>query len=117
MFIATYFINLECALFHLMGPDLYDIYLAMTCTMMLLIMVFKCVKNLCLYFKTKNKLKCVYKYLSRMRLALLISECWQDDTMIICNNKTQKRVQHASLNMKNYCTRIYIRPYKVSKEI
>jgi hypothetical protein len=69
MFIAANFIILECALFHLMVPDIYDIYITMTCTIMLLMMLFKFVENL-----TKKKLKWAYKYLSRMKLYLLLSE-------------------------------------------
>jgi hypothetical protein len=81
MFIATHFINLECALSYMIGSEIFDVYLAMTCSMVLLILLFEGIKNLSVYFKTKKKLKCVYKYLSRMKLALLLSEWWQADNM------------------------------------
>jgi hypothetical protein len=97
MFIATHFINLECALLHMSGPDMHDFYLAMTCTMMLLMMLFKYTKNLCVYFKNKKKLRCAYKYLSRMKLALLLSKWWHADNVIRYKNRTQKRVQQSSL--------------------
>jgi hypothetical protein len=74
MFIATYFINLECALSYMIDSEIFEVYLAMTCSMVLLILFSEGIKNLSVYFKTKNKLKCVYKYLSRMKLALLLSE-------------------------------------------
>jgi hypothetical protein len=107
MFIATHFINLECALSYMIIPDIYNIYLEMICTMMLLMIFFKCIKNLGLYLKTKKKLKFAYKYLSRTQLALLLSGWWQADKMIRCKNKTQKRVQQAGINKKNYCPRTY----------
>jgi hypothetical protein len=72
MFIATHFINLECVFYHVLGPALYDVYLAMTCTMILLIMFLKFTKSMCMYFRTKQKLKVAYKYLSRIKLALLL---------------------------------------------
>jgi hypothetical protein len=107
MFIATHFINLECALSYMIIPDIYNIYLEMICTMMLLMIFFKCIKNLGLYLKTKKKLKFAYKYLSRTQLALLLSGWWQADKMIRCKNKTQRRIHQEGLNKKNYCTRMY----------
>jgi hypothetical protein len=65
----------------MIGSELFDVYLAMTCAMVFLIFLFEVINNVSVYFKTKKKLKCVYKYLSRMKLALLISECWQADIM------------------------------------
>jgi hypothetical protein len=88
MFIATNFINLECELSYMMVPELYDVYLAMICTMMLLMMLLQCIKNMGVYFKTKKKLKCVYKYLSRMKLALLLSEWRQDDRIARYEHET-----------------------------
>jgi hypothetical protein len=63
MFIATHFINLECALSYLIGSELFEVYLAMACYMVLLMLLFEGIKNLIVYFKTKTKmkLKCVYK--------------------------------------------------------
>jgi hypothetical protein len=74
MFIATHLINLGRALSYIIGPDIYDIYLPMPCTMMLLMILLKCAKNLGLYFKTRKKFKCAYKYLTRMKLDILLSE-------------------------------------------
>jgi hypothetical protein len=81
VFIATHFINLECALSCMIGPELFDVYLEMACSVVLLILLIQGIKNLNVYFKAKKKLKCVYKYLSRMKLALLLYEWWQADNM------------------------------------
>jgi hypothetical protein len=81
MFIATYFINLTCALSYIIGSELFEVYLGMTCSMVLLMLFFEGIKNLSMYFKTKKKLKCVYKYLFIMKLALLLSDWWQADNM------------------------------------
>jgi hypothetical protein len=63
MFIATHFINLECALSYLIGSELFEVYLEMTCSMVLLmiLILFEVIKNLSVYFKTKTKLKCFPK--------------------------------------------------------
>jgi hypothetical protein len=74
MCIATYFINLECALSYLKGSELFEVYLAMTCSMVLLMLLFEGVNNLSVYFETKKKLKCVSKFLLRMKMTLLLSE-------------------------------------------
>jgi hypothetical protein len=74
MFIATHLINLECVFRHIMGPDVYDVYVVMTCTLMLLMMFLKITKSMCVYFRTKQKLKFTYKYMLRMKLALLLRE-------------------------------------------
>jgi hypothetical protein len=60
----------------MIGYELFDVYLEMTCTMVLLMLLSEGIKNLSVYFKTKKKLKYIYKYLSRMKLALLLSEWW-----------------------------------------
>jgi hypothetical protein len=65
----------------MLGPDLFDVYLEMSCSMVLLILLIQGINNLSVYFKAKKKLKCVYKYLSRMKLALLLYEWWQADNM------------------------------------
>jgi hypothetical protein len=109
MFIATHFINLECALSYMIGYELCDVCLAMTCNMLLLVLLFKGIKNMGVYFKTKKKLKCVYKYLSIMKMALLRSEWWQADNITRCKRKTQQGIHQESLNNRNYCARVYAR--------
>jgi hypothetical protein len=54
-FIATHFINLDCALSYMIGSELFDVYLEMACTMVLLMLLFKGIKNMSVYFKTKKK--------------------------------------------------------------
>jgi hypothetical protein len=66
VFIATHFINLECAFSCMISPELFDVYLAMVCSVVLMILLIQGVKRLNEYFKAKKKLKCFYKYLSRM---------------------------------------------------
>jgi hypothetical protein len=67
MFIATYFINLECALSYMIGSEIFAVYLAMTCSMVLLILLFEGINNLSVYFKTKKKIsaeiQCMYQVL------------------------------------------------------
>jgi hypothetical protein len=102
MFIATHLINLECALSYMIGSEIFDVYLAMTCSMVLLILLFEGIKNLSVYFKTKKKLKFVYKYLSRMNLALLLYEWWQADNMTRYTCKIQRSTQQDGPRKKNY---------------
>jgi hypothetical protein len=78
----------------MIGSELYDVCLEMAFTMMLLMMLLKCIKNMGVYFKTKKKLKCVYKYLSRIKLSLLISARWKAYNMTRCKHKTQKGIHH-----------------------
>jgi hypothetical protein len=59
MFIATHFINLECALSYMIGSEIFDVYLAMTCSMVLLILLFEGIKNLSVYFKTEETEVCL----------------------------------------------------------
>jgi hypothetical protein len=58
MFIATHFIDLECALSYLIGSELFEVYLEMTCSMRLLILLFEGIKNVSVSFKTKYTLTC-----------------------------------------------------------
>jgi hypothetical protein len=109
VFIATHFLNLECALTFIIGPELFDVYLAMACSMVLLILLIQGIKNLSVYFKAKKKLKCVYKYLLRMKIALLIYEWWQADNMTRCKYRMQRSTKQEGLRKKNYCSRIYAR--------
>jgi hypothetical protein len=78
----------------------------MTCSMVLLMILFEGIKNVSVYFKTKNKLKCVYKYLSRMKLTLLLSEWWQADIMTRYKCKIQRGTQQEILRKKNYCSMV-----------
>jgi hypothetical protein len=109
MFIATHFINLECALSYMICSEIFDVYLAMTCSMVLCILLFEGIKNLSVYFKTKKKLKCVYKYLSIMKLALPLSEWWQADNTTRYKCRIQRGTQQEGLRNKNYCSRVYAR--------
>jgi hypothetical protein len=109
MFIATHFINLECALSYMIGSEIFDVYLAMTCSMVLLILLFESIKNLSVYFKTKKKLKCVYRYLSRMKQALILYEWCQADNITRYKCKIQTGTQQDGLRKKNYCPRMYAR--------
>jgi hypothetical protein len=94
----------------MIGSDLYDVYLGMICSMMLLMLLLKCIKSMGVNFKTKKKLKCVYKYLSRIKLDLLLSEWWQADNMtILCKYEPQRGIYQESLIKKNSCSRIYER--------
>jgi hypothetical protein len=81
MSISTHFINLECALSYMIIYELFEVYLAMSCYMVLLMLLSEGIKNVSVYFKTKKKLKCVYKYLLIMKLYLILSELWQADNM------------------------------------
>jgi P2-related tail formation protein len=93
----------------MIGTELFDVYLAMACSVVLLIILIQGINNLNVYFKAKKKLKCVYKYLSRMKLALLIYEWWQADNMTRYKYKTQRSTNQVGLRKNNYCTKIYAR--------
>jgi hypothetical protein len=74
LFISIYFTNLECAFSCMISTDIFDVYLAMACSPVLMILLIPVIKRLTEYFKAKKKLKCLYKNLSRMKLALLLYE-------------------------------------------
>jgi hypothetical protein len=73
----------------------------------LLILLIQGIKNLSVYFKAKKKLKCVYKYLSRMKLALLLYEWWQADNMTRYKYRIQIITKQEGLRKNNYCSKIY----------
>jgi hypothetical protein len=105
MFIATHFINLECAFYQVLGPELYGVCLAMVRTMMLLMMDFKITKIFCVYFRVKRKLKVTYRFLLRMKLALLLYEWWQAGNMIKYKRRTRKEILKPILKGGYYCLR------------
>jgi hypothetical protein len=109
MFIATHFINLECAFSCMMSTELFDVYLAMACSLVLMIMLMPGIKRLNEYFKTRKKLRCLYEYLSRMKLSLLLYEWWDADNMTRYKYKTPRSTKQLSLKRNNYCARIYAR--------
>jgi hypothetical protein len=109
VFIATHFINLECAFSCMISPELFDVYLEMACSVVLMILLIPGIKSLTEYFKANKKLKCFYKYMSRMKLTLLLYEWWQADNMTRYKYKTQRSTKQVSLKSNNYCANIYAR--------
>jgi hypothetical protein len=93
----------------MIGTELFDVYLAMECSMVLLILLIQGINNLSVYFKAKKKLKCVYKYLSRMKLALLLYEWWQAYNMTRYKYIIQRSTKQEGLRKKKYCSKIYAR--------
>jgi hypothetical protein len=93
----------------MIGPALFDVYLTMACSMSLLILLIQGIKNLSVYFKAKKKLKCVYRYLSIMKLVLLLYEWLQADNMTRYKYRIQRSTKQEGLRNKNYCSKIYAR--------
>jgi hypothetical protein len=99
-FIATHFINLECDMFHLLGPDIHAVHPATTLTLLLMFATAKATKRVGVHFKTKQKMKCVDKCLLRMKIVLLLSEWWQSDNMIKYKTRdTNRKVKRQGLGL------------------
>jgi hypothetical protein len=81
----------------------------MVCTMMLLMMLFKITNIVGVYFRVKMKWKVTYRFLSRMKLELLLYDWWQAENIIKCKRRTRKEIHKPILKMGNYFPRAYAR--------
>jgi hypothetical protein len=108
IFLADFlmFENPELVFALLMGPELYDIYLAM----MLLLSVIWVVKELVPSWYNplwvRRKKKKFYKYLSRMKLLMLLTEYWNADNWK-CTPNPFRWAHNDPRKNNSYCPRFY----------
>jgi hypothetical protein len=95
--------------------ELFDVYLAMACSVVLAIMLIPGIKRFTEYFKARENLRCLYKYLSRMKLPLSLYKWWQADNMTRYKCKTPMSTKQVSLKRKKMLCKD-IRAYEVSSE-
>lgn len=85
-----------------MGPDLYDVYLAM---LMCMVVMYVLTETRTFWYNPhwrKIKKKILYKYLSRIRLMMLLIEFWNADKWKNTQTKS-KWGQPGPSKMRNYC--------------
>jgi hypothetical protein len=90
----------------LMGPDLYDVYLAM---MMLSAVIWVVIEPAPSWYNpwwVERKRKKLYKYLSRMKLLMLLTEYWNYDKCK-CTPTPFRWAQKGPSKTKIYCPRLY----------
>jgi hypothetical protein len=100
--------NPELVFALLMGPDLYDVYLAMMMLSAVVCVVIEMAPRWYNPWWVKRKRRKLYKYLSRMKLLMLLIEYWNADKWK-CTPTPFRWGQGGPRKNKSYCPRFYAR--------
>jgi hypothetical protein len=98
--------NPELVFALVMGPYLYDVYLVMMMLSAVIWVVIELTPSWYNPWWVKRKKKKLYKYLSRMKLLMLLTEYWNADKWK-CTPTPFRSAQHGPSKNKIYCPRFY----------
>jgi hypothetical protein len=98
----------------LMGPDLYDVNLAMILLSAITLVVIELSPSWYNPWWVRRKKKKSYTNLSRMKLLMLLTEYWSADKWK-CAPTPFKWGQNGPIKNKRYCPRLYAKPTRGAK--